>query len=249
LNNYNNNKEFVQWVEVNRIFGAQRFLVYNFTGGSALLPYLDYYANQKLMNVYSWQMGPFQHQIPHIAAQCVLINDCVYRSMYKTKYLLLHDIDEVMVPQRADNWMQAIEALTQCKNNAVLMVRNVFFPKNYKQSTAPGHSQYLDLIHRISFNHSCRYRSKLIVQPDKVIHAGTHFVIKTISPNVTACCMSAEDIQMQHYRYVSGSMLVEMRIKEQLAPSPENVLPHTRMRHFERALISAINSTRKGLAS
>jgi hypothetical protein len=234
---YNSTEEFLQWVEVNRIFGAQRFLVYNFTGDSNLHPYIKYYTEKKLMEVHDWQIELFLHQIPYVMAQCALINDCIYRSMFKSKYLLLQDVDELMVPQRAENWVQAMGELLNCKDKAELMTTNIFFPRNSKKNNVESRYEFLDFIHRINGTKPCPDRTKLIVEPDKVLRAGTHYVMESIRDEIKPCCVSEEDILMQHYRVVSSDILSP--------DSVENVLPHPRMKHFEKPLISAIENTRR----
>lgn len=52
-----------------------------------------------LLNVsHSWQpeRGPGDL---HYYGQIPALNDCLYRYMYQTKYMALHDMDELILPQ------------------------------------------------------------------------------------------------------------------------------------------------------
>ncbi len=41
--------------------------------------------------------------------EVVPYNDCLYRNMYRYKYLALLDIDEVIVPKNTSGWAQMME--------------------------------------------------------------------------------------------------------------------------------------------
>ena len=38
--------DLVQWMELNRMFGAEHTFIYNYDGGEALLSYLEHYERQ-----------------------------------------------------------------------------------------------------------------------------------------------------------------------------------------------------------
>lgn len=40
----------------------------------------------------------------HYFGQIPALNDCVYRYMYQTRYLALHDVDELIVPQTVSRY-------------------------------------------------------------------------------------------------------------------------------------------------
>ncbi|KAM4627509.1 uncharacterized protein ACJ7VT_002446 [Polymixia lowei] len=49
----------------------------------------------------------------HYYGQIPALNDCVYRYMYQTKYLALHDMDELILPQTVDSWGELLSLLEQ----------------------------------------------------------------------------------------------------------------------------------------
>ena len=49
----------------------------------------------------SWLPDGSPSQI-HYYGQVPALNDCVYRYMYQTRYIALHDMDELILPQQVD---------------------------------------------------------------------------------------------------------------------------------------------------
>ena len=39
------------------------------------------------------------------------LNDCLYRSLYRHDYILIMDIDEMIMPQTVNNWHELIESI------------------------------------------------------------------------------------------------------------------------------------------
>lgn len=65
--------------------------------------------------VQNWGKGLPEHSILHITSDSPLINinECVYRNMYRVKYLVFTDLDEFIVPRKSFGWpgMMKIENL------------------------------------------------------------------------------------------------------------------------------------------
>ncbi|XP_029923701.1 uncharacterized protein LOC115370702 [Myripristis murdjan] len=47
----------------------------------------------------------------HYYGQIPALNDCVYRYMYRSKYVALHDMDELILPQTVDSWRELLPLL------------------------------------------------------------------------------------------------------------------------------------------
>lgn len=48
--------ELVEWIELNRILGAERFLVYNYSTAINVQQVLDYYSKRGLAEVIQWHV-------------------------------------------------------------------------------------------------------------------------------------------------------------------------------------------------
>ena len=57
----------------------------------------------------------------HYFGQMISISDCVYRSMYRTRYLASQDLDELIVPMKADSWADMLRSVTGTED----MLRNI----------------------------------------------------------------------------------------------------------------------------
>lgn len=58
----------------------------------------------------------------HYHGQIPALNDCVHRYMYKTKYLLMHDPDEVVVPTGTSVCMYVCVCVSSIKAGLSTMV-------------------------------------------------------------------------------------------------------------------------------
>ena len=54
-----------------------------------------------------WQPEDSPGQM-HYYGQIPALNDCVYRNMYQTQYIALHDIDELILPQQVDRYSMCV---------------------------------------------------------------------------------------------------------------------------------------------
>jgi hypothetical protein len=208
-----------------------------------------------ILNVYNWPITEFEDQIPDYKAQGALINDCVYKAMYKTKYLLLYDVDEVIVPQKAENWLDAINQLGKCDGKTILQARHAFSLKNYPdfEEVAKVSNQFLDLIHRTNFTFPCPIRTKLIIQPEEVERVGVHFVYDKLKGR-EECCLSEEDFLLQHYRLWMATMeqswvtFKGLYGNQSFDPNWEKIILGDRLRHFQEAIRENIQLTTNAIA-
>ena len=67
------------------------------------------------------------------------ISDCVYRAMYRTRYLVIQDLDELIVPLRTESLAELVhsvdaaisaDGVTSSDSLAAYNFRNLFFPPN-----------------------------------------------------------------------------------------------------------------------
>ena len=90
----------MEWIEVQRLLGAETITIY-FQDDledvyNAILPYV----REGIIEVYNWGLRPPVIKGDTRAhAQRSVINECVYRNLYSTKYMVLCDIDEYIIPQ------------------------------------------------------------------------------------------------------------------------------------------------------
>ena len=181
MENYNNTAQLVEWVEVNRVFGAQHFVVYNFSSETNLLPFIDHYVKEGIMEYRRWPLNHLESQIENWNAQNGVMFDCEYRYMFTSKYLVMTDIDEVVVPRKHDTWMEMLHD-SPCRNNSAANIKQVMFSLLYDVNPKYAYNESVSYLHLNSLIHNlrqnytwpCGIRSKLIIQPDLLVTSGCH---------------------------------------------------------------------------
>lgn len=95
-------QQLTNWVEINKALGASKITVYFHNVSETFYTYVKSYIQDGLLEVVDWNINLTSHQIRD-HGQCATINDCIYRNMFRVKYLALHDIDEILVPHCNDS--------------------------------------------------------------------------------------------------------------------------------------------------
>ena len=216
LQRYKDYIRLVEHVEVHKIFGADFYSIYNITASPVLNPYIKYYKGRGQMEVHQWHIPP----IPtHDGGQLALINDCLYRYMYRTKYIAMMDMDEFIVPTEHLTWNDMFN-ISQCGNHAEAIFRHTFFnvtdsdDKAYmslksfmsgsmgnktKLTNDSGENSNLVTLHKTNRQREadgCFIRSKVIIKPELIKLATVHYVDKPREH----CCVETHLGLLHHYR-------------------------------------------------
>ncbi|KAG7332278.1 hypothetical protein KOW79_004112 [Hemibagrus wyckioides] len=148
--NYNNVLQFAQTMEMYKLLGVQRVVIYNTSCGPDLEKLLQHYEKAGFLEIVPWPIDQFlkpsagwnikfhKGDIQYYG-QLVTLNECIYRHMYQSKYVLLNDIDEIIMPYKYANLALLMEALQQeHKEVTVFLIENHIFPKTQFEETAQG---------------------------------------------------------------------------------------------------------------
>ncbi|CAL1533252.1 unnamed protein product [Lymnaea stagnalis] len=112
---YSNAGQLVQSIEVNRVLGADHFYVYNLSVSNATDAVLHRYEKLGLLTVMQWQLP--QDNVWY-RGQNLAINDCVYRNRLVSRYVVIQDTDEFIVPGLHNNWGELIEHVVKNTSSA-----------------------------------------------------------------------------------------------------------------------------------
>ncbi|XP_028664528.1 uncharacterized protein LOC114656995 [Erpetoichthys calabaricus] len=123
LDNYNNVLQLIHLIEMYRLLGADKVFMYKISCSDLVLRVLNYYTRNGFVEVISWNMDmlhnvsmdlkPGIRDEMHHHIQNVFTNDCVYRNMYTSRYLILNGPEEILIPNEHKTWINLLEALTQ----------------------------------------------------------------------------------------------------------------------------------------
>ncbi|XP_078476998.1 uncharacterized protein LOC144737961 isoform X3 [Lampetra planeri] len=114
----------VQSMELYRLLGAGFVTVYNTSVSPQVDALLRHYARSGFMDVQQWPITDFLKPSTgwdinanpgdlHYYGQIATLNDCLYRNMYRARYLAMHDLDEIIIPREWPNWPKMMEALSK----------------------------------------------------------------------------------------------------------------------------------------
>ncbi|AWP16278.1 Glyco transf 92 domain containing protein [Scophthalmus maximus] len=208
---YNNVLQFAQTLEMYRILGVDRVVIYNTSCGPDLDRLLRSYSQEGFVEMVPWPID--QHLNPskgwlfsehggdvQYFGQLATLNECIYRSMGRSRYVLLNDIDEIVMPYRHSNMMSLMNMLQQQHpNTGVFLIENHIFPKKHFEPSGRFHLprwngvpgvNILEHIYREEPDREKYHPHKIIVQPRMVEQTSVHEVLKysgqryKVPPNV-----------------------------------------------------------------
>ncbi|XP_075691184.1 glycosyltransferase family 92 protein R07B7.12-like [Rhinoderma darwinii] len=140
---YNNVLQFIQSMEMYRILGAEKVIIYHTESSPHMKKILSYYTELKFVELIPWPITSFINvskgwHYPdhpgdlHYFGQTAALNDCIYRNMYKSKYIALNDIDELIIPIIHKDWPEMLNSLY-----SIDPTLNVFIFQNHVFPTTP----------------------------------------------------------------------------------------------------------------
>ena len=130
---YNNWLELVTFLELNKILGVSKFVVYNESMSENVSCVLKYYKeSENSVSVMPWNLLRNLEIITHQDVSnpkstnpesivknrgaLAALNDCVYQNMYEYQYLISTDLDEFIIPHIHDTIPEMLEYIRH-KNN------------------------------------------------------------------------------------------------------------------------------------
>ena len=203
---YDDVTEFIQMMELDQILGVEHFVVYNLSIGTNVRHVLHYYANLSLVDVHSWELPVVEI---HYFGQMAAINDCVYSNRGKSRYVIVKDLDEFMVPYKHKTLPHLINAMMSDKPLAsTILFRHSFFHvswsddvKKFKDSQRANKLQLYTLLKvwRENFIYRPKQRMKYIVLPNRILICGIHFVWE-FRKGFAETTVNSDQALLHHYR-------------------------------------------------
>ncbi|XP_040916793.1 glycosyltransferase family 92 protein F13G3.3-like isoform X1 [Toxotes jaculatrix] len=197
---FNNALQYAQTLEMYRLLGVDRVVIYNTSCGPELDRLLHSYSQEGFVEMVPWPIN--KHLNPsrgwlfskyggdmHYFGQLATLNECIYRSMDRSRYVLLHDIDEIIMPYQHDSLTPLMDMLQQQHPKAgVFLVENHIYPKKPFEESKRGPLPHwrgvpgfniLEHIYKWEPDRAAEYHPyKLIIQPRMVEQTSVHLVLK-----------------------------------------------------------------------
>ncbi|KAL4228760.1 hypothetical protein ACF0H5_011802 [Mactra antiquata] len=180
-NGYKNTDELIEWLEILQLQGVSRVVAYLHDASRDVISVLNFYRARGLVTILPWTLPRKMCSQPmknlHYCGQLGAINDCVYRNKGHSHFVASFDIDELIIPQRPEDytWMDMFKRLP---NNTFYKLRNTFFfPSQHTTRSTETMETNLRIssnLFRDDFIYGPGARSKWIVQTDGAVIMGIH---------------------------------------------------------------------------
>ncbi|XP_056420263.1 uncharacterized protein LOC130361368 [Hyla sarda] len=193
---YNNVMQVIQAIEMYKLLGASRVTIYNNSCHENVDKVLRYYIQEGVVEVIPWPVDKYLKTTTRwkyvkgvdsdigYYGQVAALNDCMYRNMFKSEFVLLNDIDEIILPVKYWNWSSLMSnLLKRYPETSVFRFENHVFPSVVNASGfnywyhVPGINILQHPYREPSDNQSIKPQ-KMIINPRKVIQTSIHTVLK-----------------------------------------------------------------------
>ncbi|XP_048369052.1 uncharacterized protein LOC125442005 [Sphaerodactylus townsendi] len=199
---YNNILQFIQSMEMYKLLGAQRVVIYKNSCSQLMEKVLEFYVAEGTVEIVPWPITAYLKvstewfysddgsQIGYYG-QITALNDCIYRNMYRSRYILLNDIDEIILPSLHPDWKTMMQDLQdQNPESGVFLFENHVFPNTVFTSsdvpswnTVPG-VNILQHVLREPDRKEVINPQKMIVNPRKVVQTSVHSVLQAFGESI-----------------------------------------------------------------
>lgn len=191
--NYSRAYELVEWIELNRLLGAEKFTIYNYSSAPNVARVLDYYVSLGKVEVVQWRLPIVVDTWPkksvpeiHYFGQVGTLQDCLFRNKLESEYIVNIDLDEFIIPreENVNTWPDMINK--SGVKNGIFVFRNTFFRKEWSDTNRSFENKSIakkyQLATLLKTRHEARIlphgsRSKYIASTAEVVRLNVHSVI------------------------------------------------------------------------
>ncbi|XP_062400149.1 uncharacterized protein LOC134089721 [Sardina pilchardus] len=196
---YNNALQIVQNMEMYKLLGVQRVVIYNTSCGPDVEKVLTYYRREGMLEVVPWPIDRFLRPSAgfkpgrhpgdiHYYGQLTTLNECIYRYMYQSKYLLLHDLDEIIMPYKHGNLNKLMDSLQlNHPKTGVFTITNSVFPTTKFDKSSRFHLPQWNSVPGVNilehiYQQPARVDNplKMIINPRRVEQTSVHTTLKQV---------------------------------------------------------------------
>ncbi|KAM3616564.1 uncharacterized protein V6R79_020008 [Siganus canaliculatus] len=255
---FTNVLQLVQSLEMLQLLGVNRVVVYETSSSAQTQRILDYYTHKGLLEVIPWSLTRFLNVsrgwVPkddagdlHYFGQVPALNDCLYRYMYRTQYLALHDVDELILPQSVSSWLELLPLLERIYGvDRCYMFENNVFPTTVHRpppasvvvppqsrccpswKLVPGVNILSHLYHEPVVSDTHYWNFKIIVNPRAVFSPTVHGLLSSQN----GCSWVDRNIARMYHT----------RAPVQTELSPENLIYDGRLLSYSVQFTSTVNT-------
>ncbi|XP_041979467.1 uncharacterized protein LOC121733316 [Aricia agestis] len=126
-------RNLVEWIETNKLLGVDKIDIYIDAVHEINERILEHYRRKGFVRLYQVPIKSkpertlWQRRRDHI----ITYNDCLYRNIQESEYIVPLDVDEILLPKRTYTWSGLLKRLVKKGWNpyeySAILVRNIFF--------------------------------------------------------------------------------------------------------------------------
>ena len=182
-------QDIIEFIEMNKALGVDLVSLYLMPGlDENMIQYLqERYSKDGVLDLEMFQWREmYMHKILHYNGQLLAICDCMYRNMYRVEYLIVTDLDELIIPFKHKNYMDMINSFKASSDTHSYRFLNRFFAINASQPpTLPDCngltlSKYFHRINQLKCVYNINFRPKYIMRPQLVVQIAVHGVCQVV---------------------------------------------------------------------
>jgi hypothetical protein len=195
------------------LLNAEHFVFYNHSAHHSLRPFLLYMQAKGLATVKDWSSLPVKAYLEYensaesqiyFFGQSSALHDCLYHSIYRSRYTVNHDLDELILPVKLNSWGEMMKALPV--NASAYLITVTYFPLEQYDSgpyitdeIARHLPPFVKLKRRKDILGPTK-RSKYIADCRLAKTVGMHNLYSTVGKNVDTLRVSPSVVLLHHYR-------------------------------------------------
>ena len=184
-----NEMRLIEWIEFQRLLGINKIAIYDSAVTGQAINVLDYYTKQGLVDQlpfnYLLKMHMLMKEDPIIKmlanenlvfeqGYLVSINDCLYRYASQYEYIMVIDLDELIIPHGDDT---LIELLARAKKYHPNAAAYTFETAWHLESFGPSSADEVGYLHTQKYRkrtHPMKSQPKSIFHTDRIVTANWH---------------------------------------------------------------------------
>ncbi|XP_041971724.1 uncharacterized protein LOC121727796 isoform X1 [Aricia agestis] len=215
----------VEWIELIRLLGADKIFFYELQVHPNITKVLDYYAELGVVEVTPITLPGGQPNLPGLQhmylkkktthkrqMELIPYNDCLYRHMYRYRWLALLDIDEVIVPLEDADWSSLMRRVLPLAKPAEgkpprssYHASNLYFLDSlrHEHGWEEGAPQYMHMLQHVyrtrNFTKPGQY-VKAFHETERVLALHNHFPLACLGGPCSSYALETRHARLQHYR-------------------------------------------------
>lgn len=258
----------VEWIEMVRLMGADKVFFYELQVHPNITKVLRHYQELGVVTVTPITLPGGQPNLPGLQhmylkkkmthkrqMELIPYNDCLYRHLYRYRWLALLDIDEVIVPLEDPDWsslMRRVEPLSVPAKGkpprSSYHASNLYFLDSlrHEHGWEDGVPRYMHMLQHVyrtrNFTKPGQY-VKAFHETERVLALHNHFPLSCLGGACSSYPMETRHARLQHYRADCVSSLSKTCADLRAQPVRD-----TTVWRWREQLVARVDSTLRALA-